>query len=347
MISHLNAKNFQINSLIDEVGGLKAENLTITETMDQKSKEFDFLLHRFDRYRDQFGDLDGARFDEVTRSLSEALTQQTDKIETLSSLNYKLQKKMGIPEYPESFLDILIVGTHSKLTDTIMLATLNPIQKTITFLSVPRDFYINGRKINEVYSRYGIEKLKEHIYDITGVKIDKYVVVDLEAFSQAVDLLGGITVNVEKDLYDLQYPGTNNSYITFSISKGEHELDGDTALKYARSRHSTSDFDRAKRQQQILQAMLNAFQNFRPLENIQKSIEMVSSLSEKVNTDIDPLSALAYFRLYQNFTLETGNVLSTSNYLYSTLSQTGQYILLPSHGNFSAIRSYIETLIKN
>ena len=91
------------------------------------------------------------------------------------------------------------------------------------------------------------------IEDILGIKIHYYATVDFTAFKEIIDTLGGIDIVVPETLHDTSYPNeANRGYITFHIDAGLQHLDGDTALKYARSRHSTSDFSRSLRQQLII-----------------------------------------------------------------------------------------------
>jgi len=90
---------------------------------------------------------------------------------------------------------------------------------------------------------------------VTGLYPEKYVVIDMKSFEDLVDALGGIDVQVKKDLYDSMYPGPNYTYETLNIKAGNHHFDGVTALKYARSRKSTTDFDRAARQQEIIESL--------------------------------------------------------------------------------------------
>jgi len=97
--------------------------------------------------------------------------------------------------------------------------------------------------------------LEEKIEEITGEKIDYYVNLDFEGFIKIVDLVDGVDVSVEENLVDYDYPNGRGGYTTFVLRKGNWTLDGETALKYARSRHSTSDFDRSLRQQQIISAL--------------------------------------------------------------------------------------------
>ncbi len=98
----------------------------------------------------------------------------------------------------------------------------------------------------------GIKLLAEKVSEITGQGIDGYIVIDFSGFKNIVDALGGIHIDVPKDLVDREYPDNNWGYEVFTVRAGPQDFDGATALKYARSRHSTSDFDRSERQQLLL-----------------------------------------------------------------------------------------------
>jgi len=87
---------------------------------------------------------------------------------------------------------------------------------------------------------------------ILGKEITHYVLIDFDGFRRLIDAVGGIDIDVPKRLYDASYPTRNWGYTVVDIPAGLQHFDGDKALKYARSRYSTSDFDRSKRQQLIL-----------------------------------------------------------------------------------------------
>jgi anionic cell wall polymer biosynthesis LytR-Cps2A-Psr (LCP) family protein len=88
-----------------------------------------------------------------------------------------------------------------------------------------------------------------------GVPVHHYVRVDFEGFRAVVDAVGGIDVVVEEPIVDNAYPTEDYGTMRIEIPAGPQHMDGETALRYARSRHGSSDFDRAKRQQQILTAL--------------------------------------------------------------------------------------------
>ncbi|PID34654.1 MAG: hypothetical protein CR971_02155 [candidate division SR1 bacterium] len=178
-------------------------------------------------------------------------------------------------------INVLLVGVgggkHSGgyLADTIIVASFDPENTSLTMLSIPRDLYVregtHTNKINSVFARgyarggkniaSGANLLKTKVSEIVGLDIPYYAVVDFKGFENFVDALSGITVNVPETIYDTTYPVVEQEedgfgkYGTFYLQAGEHVLDGATALKYARSRHSTSDFSRSLRQQQIIHAV--------------------------------------------------------------------------------------------
>ncbi|MBI2464006.1 LCP family protein [Candidatus Peregrinibacteria bacterium] len=322
--------NTQINSLIDEVGQLQIDNFALSNQMESKQKQYNFLLQRLSAYNDE----------KTSHPAAESNIESYSDSNNVVA-NVKESVYAPIISYPSEIIDILILGTHGGLSDTILTASVYPSKKTITFHSIPRDFSIQGRKINEIYTRYGIEKLKEYIFDITGITIDRYVVIDMQAFVESIDNLGGVNVYVEKNIVDASYPLSNGGYTTFSISEGEHRMDGALALQYVRSRKSTSDFDRASRQQTLMKAVFAQVQSSGFIEQVESSLKILESLHNRVQTDVSANEALIFLKQYQNFSLESGNVFSTSNYLYSTKNQRGQYILLPKGGDYSIIQEYV------
>jgi LCP family protein required for cell wall assembly len=161
-------------------------------------------------------------------------------------------------------------GSHDapNLTDTIILAGINNKYETITLFSIPRDLYVGYPwsakewKINRIYeaflpkwSDFAMGKLKEKIGEITGKNIDYYMNVDFDGFKEVVDALGWVEITLEENFVDYEFPDENLWYRPFILRKWTWTLDGEVALMYARSRHSTSDFDRSLRQQQIISSL--------------------------------------------------------------------------------------------
>lgn len=158
-------------------------------------------------------------------------------------------------------INILLLGSDQRVTgggyrtDTIMLVSINTKKKTASLLSFPRDLYLNipgwmYQRINTAMFHGGFPLLAETLEYHFGIRPDFYVSVGLDAFAQVIDSLGGIDVQVAKTLTDLR--GELGYY---TIPAGLNHMDGYTALWYVRSRYSTNDFDRTRRQQEVIQAL--------------------------------------------------------------------------------------------
>lgn len=216
-------------------------------------------------------------------------------------------KKEGSVENLKGFdnkrINILLLGIAGDekpgkyLTDTIMIANINTENFKVGLFSLPRDLLIkqNGYhvKINSLYQQglqneKGTDLIIETVEKITDQEIHYYLTMDFDGFIQIVDSLDGINVDVKKDIKDTRYPGPGYSYETFEIEKGLQTLDGETALKYARTRHTDieGDFGRAKRQQQILQAIRNKAFSLQTFLNPFKINELLNALGDHVHTNI-------------------------------------------------------------
>ncbi len=204
-------------------------------------------------------------------------------------------------------INILLVGIDRRggtgwgyRTDTIIILTIDPVNKTAGMLSIPRDLQLsipeNGdNRINTAnvwgyeydYPGGGPALLKRTIESNFGIPIDYYVMVDFEAFVEIVDTLGGIDVNVPTVLHDTMYPdprpGDQYAFKTIHFDPGWQHMNGERALKYARSRMSTSDFDRAKRQQMLLVAIRDKALN---LNLLPKLPTLAATLASNVKTDM-------------------------------------------------------------
>lgn len=354
-------KNAQVNVLIDEVGDLQAERDTLIQQMQSNQDSFSTLSRDLGTVLSAADSLTkaGLKMKELTdfnaallgakAKLENTVVDQKTIMSQLLSKTESLSEDLDQTSLDDTTFDVLFVGTHGSLTDTLLLGSVNQDLKTVTLVSIPRDLFVHGRKINEYYYKFGADKLKDIIQEVSGRTIDKYVVVDLQGFTSIIDLLGGVDITVDKALTDYSYPNTKGGYETFSIMAGAQHLDGATALKYARSRHSTSDFDRALRQQQVIDAVRAKLESFDVFSHVDDAVALFKSAFESVSTDADVFDAMNYWERFHEFTLEQGNVLSTSNYLYSTTSTGGQYILLPKtgEGDWSAIQAYIDGLVQS
>ena len=195
------------------------------------------------------------------------------------------------------------------LTDTIILASINKKTKTITMLSIPRDLYVEylnwkSWKINQIYARQkvklkdskkAVKILENKITQITGEKIDYYVNVDFKWFSAFIDAIWWVKITVPEKLVDYRYPDWNWGYRTLVIRKWTWLFDWDVALMYARSRHSTSDFDRSLRQQQIITAVKDKLNEGWFFSKAMKVKKFYDVFKKYVDTDLDMLDMLKIF----------------------------------------------------
>lgn len=310
IMKDLKVKQAQINVLIDEIGNLKAGS-------DPAGQAGKISMHLIPLSKEiTQNDIQG---EEVVAPSPAATTVPASETTTY-----------------------LLVGQHSKLTDSIIVAVLNNKRKDVTLISIPRDFAINGRKINEFYEFFGIQKLAEEITLVTNIKLDNFVIVDMQAFTQFVDAIGGLDINVEKGIYDYQYPKNRIDYEVFSIGAGMHHMDGSLALKYARSRKSTSDYDRSRRQQQVISAVKERLKSgdfYTILSGL------YDSLSKNVETNVSFIDAMALASQTSDYTIKTNHVIEGSGLVYSTYNKQGQWILLPKTGNYEDIQKQVQAWI--
>lgn len=197
---------------------------------------------------------------------------------------------------PQNVINVLLLGSDQSAigkvgrTDTIIIATIHPEIPTVSLLSIPRDFYawMPGRgfgKINTAFRYGGPALAKATIRHNFGVDVDYYARVGFDSFVRIVDALGGVTVAVECPLHDT-FPDSDSpaGQTDVDYEPGIHTLDGKHALWYARSRWSTSDFDRHRRQQQVLRGL---YDQILSLGVIPKIPSLWGALKESVSTDLD------------------------------------------------------------
>ncbi len=225
---------------------------------------------------------------------------------TVDDNNMPIPTPVPAFELPDGVVNILLLGSDLPFdkgtpnTDTIIIASINTREQTAALLSLPRDMYVyipGGRmgQINTVlhrenYPTGGMGRLKDAILYNFGIPIHYYVQVDFAGFISLVDAIGGVEVPVTCGLTDwrLKAPGLDitveENYERFTLPAGVHHMDGDLALWYARSRVTTSDFDRSRRQQQILGALL---QQGVELGLVREVPRLYTTYRESVRTDLD------------------------------------------------------------
>lgn len=196
---------------------------------------------------------------------------------------------VGIIDQPENQINILIMGSDQRpyeggyRTDVLLLLTLNPDNGTATLTSFPRDLfvYIPGwtmERINTAQARGGFELTAQTFEYNFGVRPDYWVLINFTGFILLINSLGGIDVLASQTLTD-----TRDGYGYYTVPAGSIHMDGDTALWYARSRGSSSDFDRTRRAQEIIQAI---FFRVISLDGVARAPELYQQYDSTMTTNL-------------------------------------------------------------
>lgn len=281
---------------------------------------------------------------------------ETDSIQlNFKDLNFKLDEASKDSE------NFLILGKHGSMTDTIIIANFNQKTEEVKLISIPRDLYLEDKKINSIYSYRGLQALISEVEQITGLRIEKHALIDMYTFVDVVDYLGGIEVTLTRPLVDFNYKTFDDGqWGTLNLQPGKHKLNGRQALRVARSRYSTSDFDRSYRQHLILNAIQERIKQLGAKDI--KAISQIGLLGlQSTETDLSLTESLKYFTKYKDYTVTETVVLSPANVLESTYTgllngkdpntlqeatNRGAYILLPKNDDWSLIRTFVFNFLR-
>ncbi len=252
----------------------------------------------------------------------------------------------------------LLFGTHDGLADSIIY--VRPTEAQISAISIPRDIYYDGQKLNEVNATGGPLATATAVEELLGVEVDHYVSADFEAFERVVDALDTIPIELEKEFLDpgMSYEVDGEERMLY-FPPGSHKIDGSTALALARSRRTTSDFSRARRQQLILAGIRRRIDQL-ALTDADHLFRLVNVAVQYTETDLGFLDALTYYRRYRDSGDLRRLVLSTDNVFHSTYSELhedglpveraeeleqdeiGQWILRPKNESWASVRAFVE-----
>ncbi|MEK9152409.1 MAG: LCP family protein, partial [Patescibacteria group bacterium] len=248
-------------------------------------------------------------FGRMTLSMSPSSFDEFDNIPILSQMRHLIgspDRKLG--GEAANRINILLLGMGGEghegpnLTDTIILASINPTTRQAALLSVPRDMLVpvdgqGWRKINAANAfgelaapGRGGDATRAILEQIFGMDIPYYVRLDFDGFRDIVDSVDGIDVYVERNFTDTTYPAANFATQAVSFKEGWQHMDGDTALKFTRSRHGSNgegtDFARAKRQQKVITALKENLLSFETLKNPARVSTILASLRAHVATNL-------------------------------------------------------------
>jgi LCP family protein required for cell wall assembly len=245
-------------------------------------------------------------------------------------------------------VNVLLLGVDERpqeegpcRTDTMILVTVDPATNSAGMLSIPRDLYVEipGYGLNRINVAHFIGDRDNHpgggpalakktVQYNLGVPIHYYVRINFQGFRDIIDTLGGITVEVEREIRDDRYPDENYGYMTIYIPAGVQQMDGEMALRYARTRHNGSDFMRLRRQQEVLFAIREKALG---LDLIPRLPELFSTMGYTVDTDLGPEEVLALAQIARQIEKEDirSAVIDETMAVSVILPDTGANVLYP------------------
>ena len=249
-------------------------------------------------------------------------------------------------------VNFLLIGSDKRpggsfRTDTMVIAILRPNEGQVSLISIPRDLWVSipgweNQRINTAY-QHGISVgypgggpglLRDTILYNLGIRIDHTAMVEFDGFRQIVDTLGGVDVPVscpytDWRLIDPSYdPQNENNWALYTTGPGLVHMDGDLALWYARSRQKSNDFDRGRRQQEVLRALFTQALQTGTLTRIP---ELYNDLKNTVETDlglVDLLQLSIYAPKMTNADIRSYYI--RPPYVNSWITDAGAYVLSPN-----------------
>lgn len=249
-------------------------------------------------------------------------------------------------------INVLLLGTDARpdegdvpRTDTMILLTLDPQNQTAGMLSLPRDLWLPmpglgySSKINTAYQLGesvgypggGRQLAKDTVSSFIGQPVQYYVRVNFQGYVELIDLIDGVDLVVPEEIHDEEYPTEDYGYQTFHLDAGVQHLDGETALKYVRTRNLDDDYSRARRQQQVLRAVADKVLRANMLPAlIPKLPRLLYTMRSSIETDIPMALQLEFANYVRDASLrEVRQLVLDSRYGEETYAENGAWILLP------------------
>lgn len=276
-------------------------------------------------------------------------------------------------------VNILLLGKGGpgheggELTDSILIASIDPLAKDASLVSIPRDLWVEvpelwEMKINEAYfwgksgaaeegkseedsEKAGLAKIEETVSTYFGIPIHYHIMVNFTAFKDMVDAVGGIEIDVKKPVYDTNFAW---QYGVLDVSEGLQKFDGIRALLYARTRYTSArgDFDRTERQREIILALKEKVFSLGTFTNPVKITQLLDAIGDNVRTN---LSLGELTRLYeiakdiQPTSVASIGLADPPNVLVQTGQVGDRSVVVPvaGIGNYDEIKKFIRNSLKD
>jgi len=286
-----------------------------------------------------------------------------------------LFKPAGELETNEGRTNILLLGKAKgddgvELTDTIMFMSVSRKNNDVVIISVPRDIWVPelNDKINSAYNYGGLPLAKSVVEEVLGLPIHNALAIDFDGFKEVIDILGGIEVEVERAFVDKKFPITGREnddcnglpaeagdpeyacrYETIEFKEGLQTMDGDTALKFARSRHSEdptegTDLARARRQQKVFLAIKNKALSSSTYLSLPKMRALWGTFREITETDLTSSELALVARLLFDSKDSVNSFVVPEGFLLNppyTTDYRNLYVFLPKKGDWSEVYNWV------
>ncbi|QKY70407.1 LCP family protein [Lentibacillus sp. CBA3610] len=227
-------------------------------------------------------------------------------------------------------------------TDTMMVATFNPDNEKLQLLSLPRDTMVEiadrgtQEKIAHAHAYGGKEMAIKTVEQFLDIPIDYYAAVNFDAFTNVVDILGGIEVDVPFDFTQRTIRESGNEDLQFT--EGPMQLNGEEALAFARMRKQDprGDIGRNERQQQVIEAIIDKATS---LSTVTKVDDLAQEVGSNVKTNMKISEGLGFYREYSDFS--TSNIEKLS---YDTQTQTinGIDYEIPNEQSLAEVKAILQ-----
>jgi LCP family protein required for cell wall assembly len=293
------------------------------------------------------------RLGETTEATTEAQAAPTGTVDPLAGYTWNDPRRVNI----------LLLGIDQRgneegpfRTDTIMVASVDPVRKTVGILTIPRDLYVTipGFRFDRInnanvlgdanaYPGGGPALAAETVRQTLGIDIDYYVRINFDVFTAVVQMVApdGVEVCPPEEIDDQYYPDAGYGFLHIHFDAGCQTLDAERLLQYARTRHGNSDIDRSIRQQEVMLALREAVLSAGGITNILTQVPtLYNELTGAYETNLALTEIIALANLAQEIPREN-IVMRQIGYLQVSegLSPSGEQILTP---NYTAIRSLID-----
>ncbi|MDQ3123827.1 MAG: LCP family protein [bacterium] len=266
------------------------------------------------------------------------------------------------------------------LTDTIIIASIDPIAKEAALLSVARDFWVKSpsgyeSKVNEVYAnakmavlnnysykdrgneeaknaaeKAGLDALKRTLSDALGVPIHYHTMMDFAGFKKAINTVGGIDINVSKEMAVSDFMWINGRNYKLNVQPGNQHFDGERALAFSRSRKTSArgDFSRAERQRAVILGLKEKVLSTGTLANPIKLNQLLSDFGNQVSTDFTVNEMMRVYELAKEIPGDKVVSVGLDEHVVGS-TVNGLSVQVPKAGvfNYSEIQNYVRNIMRD